>query len=155
MTSMRDDEVERALDRSLARLPAPRAPRSLLPRVMAAVVTPSAPWYARPWLTWHPALQTVSLVVVLAGVTFVWMAWSRPEATFAALSSVASPEMTSWTSAAARRTNQISTLMSLLWDVVLGPIAIFVLVLAVFVAVACAAAWTAVSRVALGGADSR
>ena len=154
MTTMRDDQLERALDRSLAKLPAPRAPRTLLPRVMAAVAAPTGPWYARPWLSWHPAWQTVSLMVVLAGVSLAWMAWSRPDAMFATVSSLGPPAVASWASTAATRVNQISAVVSLLWDVVLGPIAIFVLALAVFVAVACAAAWTAVSRVALGGADS-
>jgi hypothetical protein len=150
---MRDDELDRALDRSLANLPAPRAPRTLRPRVMAAVARPAAPWYARPWLSWHPGLQTVSLLAVLAAVSVVSMAWARPEAVFAQLSAFGPPEASTWASAAASRVSQITAVVSLLWDVVFGPIAIFVLAVAVFVAVACAAAWTAVSRVALGGAD--
>jgi hypothetical protein len=153
MNSMRDDELDRALDRSLSRLPAPRAPRTLLPRVMAAVAKPAGRWYARPWLSWHPALQTASLVGVLACVTFVWMAWAQPDAVLARLSVLGPPQASAWASAASTRINQITTVLSVLWDVVLGPIAIFVLAVAVFVAVACAAAWTAVSRVALGGAD--
>ena len=153
MTSMRDDELDRALDRSLSRLPAPRAPRTLLPRVLAAVARPAAPWYSRPWLSWHPALQTASLVGVLASMAFVWMAWAQPDAMFSRLSAFGAPQAPAWASAASTRITQITTVLSVLWDVVLGPIAIFVLAVAVFVAVACAAAWTAVSRVALGGAD--
>jgi hypothetical protein len=155
MTSMRDDELDRALDRSLAQLPAPRAPRTLLPRVMAAVAQPAAPWYARPWLSWHPGLQTVSLLGVLAAVSLVWMAWARPEAVFAQVSAFGPPQASTWASAVASRVSQITAVVSLLWDVVLGPIAIFVFAVALFVALACAAAWTAVSRVALGGADSQ
>ena len=155
MRPTRDDELDRALDRSLARLPGPRAPRTLVPRVMAAVAQSDARWYARPWLSWHPGLQTVSLLAVLGAISLVWMAWARPDAVFAQLSAFGPPEAAAWASAIASRVNQITAVVSLLWDVVLGPIAIFVLAVAVFVAVACAAAWTAVSRVALGGADSQ
>jgi hypothetical protein len=41
------------------------------------------------------------------------------------------------------------------WNVLFGPIAIVVLGLTIVVALACAAAWTAVSRVTFGGASSQ
>ena len=145
---------DRDLDRALSVLPPPRAPRTLAPRVMAAIAAPAAPWYARPWLSWHPALQTASLFVVLSAIALVVMVWARPETVLAQVSTVASPETVSWATRLATRVKQITAVTSLLWDVVLGPIAIFVLAVALFVAMACAAAWTAVSRVALGGADS-
>ena len=56
-------ELERLVDRALGQLPAPRAPRTLLPRVMAAVPTPARPWHARPWLMWPAGWQIISLVV--------------------------------------------------------------------------------------------
>ena len=151
---MTDRDPDRALDRALSRLPGPRAPRTLVPRVMAAVAAPPR-WYARPWLSWHPALQTLSLMAFLSAVALAWMAWSQPAALLAQVSSLGAPEFAAWASAVAERLNKITAVMSVLWDVVLGPIAVFVLAVAVFVAVACAAAWTAVSRVALGGADSQ
>ena len=60
-------DLERLVDRELKRLPQPRAPRSLLPRVMAAVAEPRPlKWYSRPWLAWPWALQAhYSLVVSL------------------------------------------------------------------------------------------
>jgi len=64
---MQDDnrELERLADRELRRLPAPRAPETLLPRVLAAVAAWSQrPWYSRAWFTWPLAWQAVSVVVV-------------------------------------------------------------------------------------------
>ena len=59
------------LDRALSELPAPRAPRTLLPRVLAATVDNPA---ARPtgWLTWPLAWQVAIplsiLAIVVAGL---------------------------------------------------------------------------------------
>ena len=54
-------DLERLTDRALRSLPTPRAPRSLLPRVLAAVAAEaSRPWYARAWLSWPLHWQLVS-----------------------------------------------------------------------------------------------
>ncbi len=58
-----DETWETRLDRELKRLPDRSAPRTLIPRVMAAVQTRAvAPWYHQPWWDWHPALKAVSLL---------------------------------------------------------------------------------------------
>jgi hypothetical protein len=68
-----------ALDRALRRLPLPRAPHTLLPRVLAAAGAWAArPWYRRAWLTWPTAWQAAScalFALVLAGA-----AWALPMA---------------------------------------------------------------------------
>ena len=64
-----EDDLERVAQRALERLPAPRAPHTLLPRVMAAVQQwTRRPWYARAWVTWPlgwQALSTAALVLLL------------------------------------------------------------------------------------------
>src|SRR5262245_38476495 len=58
---MHPADLERLVDRRLRQLPAPRAPRTLLPRVLAAVREWSErPWYQRAWLTWPVAWQIAS-----------------------------------------------------------------------------------------------
>ena len=68
-------DLERLTDRALRTLPTPRAPRSLLPRVLAAVAAEaSRPWYARAWLSWPLHWQLVSgaaTVSVVVAAMFV------------------------------------------------------------------------------------
>jgi hypothetical protein len=132
-----DLDLERLVDRELKRLPAPRAPRTLMPRVMAATAgkRPLA-WYSRPWLEWPMALQLVSVVVAGVLAAGAWMLWNQ------------APELT-------LRLNQTAAVSRALWSVFLGPIAFVVLALTIVVALACAAAWTAVTRVTFGGASSQ
>ncbi len=72
---MTPDELEKMIDCELKRLPAPRAPRTLLPRVLAAVqARATAPWYQRAWLTWPrqwQALSLAALVALLAGAALL------------------------------------------------------------------------------------
>lgn len=59
--------LETAVDRELKALPHLRAPRTLLPRVRAAIEQRAASsWYHRAWQTWPPALQAVSMLALLA-----------------------------------------------------------------------------------------
>src|SRR5258706_15102749 len=54
-------DLETLVDRELRQLPAPRAPHTLLPRVLAAVQQWSQrPWYTRAWFTWPAAAQIAS-----------------------------------------------------------------------------------------------
>ena len=59
-------ELERAMHAAFMRLPTETAPRSLLPRVMAAA-SPlrDRPWYARSWHTWPHSWQVASLAFCL------------------------------------------------------------------------------------------
>jgi hypothetical protein len=129
---------QRASDR-LRRQPDVRAPRQLLSNVMAAVAGAHAqPWYSRPWLSWPIALQALSIVIVAGLGTVAWSLWADARAI-----------------GVIQQLRQATSAARVLWDVVFGPIAMFVLALTVIVSLACAAAWTAVRHVALGGASSR
>jgi hypothetical protein len=53
--------------RGVRRLPLPRAPHTLLPRVMTAVQQwAQRPWYAREWFTWPLGWQIASVAALLA-----------------------------------------------------------------------------------------
>jgi hypothetical protein len=130
-------DLERIVDRELRRLPAPRAPRSLAPRVMAAVAASRpAAWYARPWLMWPVWMQAVSVIALAGLAAGAWSLWNEAPVV-------------------AQRANQMAAVSRAFWNVLFGPIAIVVLALTIVVALACAAAWTAVSRVTFGGASSQ
>jgi hypothetical protein len=59
-------ELERFVSRHLRALPMPRAPLTLLPRVLAAARAWSErPWYAREWLTWPLIWQLGSVALLL------------------------------------------------------------------------------------------
>src|SRR5258706_2570822 len=70
-------DLETLVDRELRQLPAPRAPHTLLPRVLAAVQQWSQrPWYARAWFTWPAAAQIASaaaLVLIVVGSALLIM----------------------------------------------------------------------------------
>jgi hypothetical protein len=148
---MNPDDLERLVDQDLKRLPAPRAPKTLLPRVLAATVErPAVPWYAQPWLAWPLAWQAASVAALLA----------LGAAMFFALPLV---HQVSW-DAAARRTvvatggdagvlealAKAATLARVLCRMVIEPVAFAVLVLTVWLSLSCAALWAALDKFALG-----
>jgi hypothetical protein len=150
------NELDEQLDRELRELPGPRAPETLLPRVMLAVAEADAkPWYARAWMTWPREVQVASallLALVVAGL------WSIAPIGFQGIADVVSPAANDiWTRLAAvvRQTEQVATLGRVLWEVLLGPIAAHALVFTVLIAFFCALFWTAVTRLALGEAASQ
>ncbi len=62
-----DFDLEKQVDGALRSLPTPRAPRTLAPRVMAALAVRSAlPWYRRTWFEWPRGWQAVSATLTVA-----------------------------------------------------------------------------------------
>ena len=67
-------DLEQKVDRELRRLPLPRAPHTLLPRVLAAVEAwVNRPWYTRAWFTWPVGWQVASVALLALVVAGVWM----------------------------------------------------------------------------------
>ena len=131
--------LEQRASERLRTMPSVRAPRTLLPNVLAAIAASRAlPWYSRPWLDWPIALQALSMVLVAALGTAAWSLWADARVT-----------------GVIQQLREATSAARVLWDVLIGPIAMFVLAVTVIVSLACAAAWTAVRHVALGGASSR
>jgi hypothetical protein len=129
-------DLERLLDAELRRLPVPRAPQTLLPRVMAAVRPAEA---VSGWSTWPRAWQTAAAILMLAAAAgAAWLA-TAPPAPVAGL---------------AERAGDTAALIRVLWDVLLGPAAAYLFVLGIALTLACAAAWAAL-ELALGGASQR
>jgi hypothetical protein len=139
------------LDQALQALPTPRAPRTLLPRVMAAVEAQPEPVRGRPWFTWAPEWQALSLtavVVLVATAAFLApyadVAWTfgfgvlervRPDAASGVHDAVA-----------------FATAARMLWQALFQPVLGYVVIWILLMSLACAAFGAALS-VALGGAS--
>lgn len=144
-------ELQQFVDRELKRLPTPRAPQTLLPRVLAATVGRKAvPWYRRPWLEWPRPWQLASLVgiaAIAAGLSFVFSI--VPPGLAERLTGGAPGRI----GASGAALDEAATVVRLLWHVVIAPVAFYLLVLTVSVTLTCAAIWAALERFALGEAS--
>jgi hypothetical protein len=70
MNEDKNSQLEAVVDRELKALPNLRAPKTLLPRVMAMIEQRAGvPWYRRAWQTWPLPLQAVSMLVLLTAFT--------------------------------------------------------------------------------------
>jgi hypothetical protein len=145
-------DIEQRVDRALKALPAPRAPHTLLPRVMAAVAhTGRAPWYSRAWLTWPRAAQAASLFVLVAIGLAMW--WQMPVVSAWASNAAAIGEpLTRGVSVALDWAATGVAVGRAIW-LVAKPFVVYFLLIAVMTSLMAAAFWTVVNRLALGGAS--
>lgn len=144
---MNPDDLERLIGAELKRLPAPRAPRTLLPRVLATTAGDhqlGSPAPARRWAPSPPAWQSALVILVAAAACAVVLASSR---------------LSSWTGATGALATLLagldltSALVRVSWRVLLAPLAFSVMAAAVILSLGCAALWSALNRFALGGAS--
>jgi hypothetical protein len=149
-----EDDLERLTDHELRQLPTPRAPQTLLPRVMAAVEAwAGRPWYSRAWFTWPVGWQAISaaaLVMVIAGAVFF-----APRVEAAASGAIATVQMFAGgvTDAAPVETTAHSA--RILWRTLLEPLATYALVVVVLMVLACAVFGTALNHVVIERAEQR
>lgn len=151
---MNAEDLERLIDRELKQLPGPKAPATLLPRVLVATVhRRPAPWYARPWVTWPRIWQVASVACLVAlGIGVSMGVSALPEVAGAVPTKVAGG-LSGRIAEGLRAVDQGATVVRVFWQVLVEPIAFYLLVLAISLTLACAAVWAALERVALGGAS--
>lgn len=149
-------DLQELVDRELKRLPGPRAPRTLLPRVLAATVDrPALPWYRGAWVTWPRAWQAVSIAAFVLVVAGAWFA-VPVIASFLSSSSIGSVSAVPERVATVGRTaSETATVVRLFWRVLIEPVAVYLFALALSLSLACALIWTALERLALGGAQQQ
>jgi hypothetical protein len=148
--TMDQDDLERHVHRDLARLPRPRAPRTLRPRVMEAVLPAVV---GHPWFTWPWPLQMAAALMVVGLAAGVFWQWP---VLMTALSSVVPESVQTsagYLTSTAETASSVVRLLQLTWAGVVAPMAKLVLLLTVMLCTACAVCLAAFSRVALGGAS--
>jgi hypothetical protein len=144
-------ELETIIGRELKELPAPRAPHTLLPRVLAAVHAWSMrPWYERAWLTWPIEWQmasTAALILLLAGGAM--MLPGARDAAVAAVSTFAAPLLGEFADAAKSAAVAVNA-AAVLWRALLEPLIPYAFGLVALMCLACAAFGTALNHVVFG-----
>ena len=145
-------DLEQLIDAELKRLPTPAAPRTLLPRVLAATAAQPQAQPARGSLAWSHGWQFAAGAVAAVVLLGIWKlaAYAQPFAA-ALLPSAGFGRAAALT----RGADDAATVVRVLWDVLLQPVATYVSVLAISFALACALLWSAVERLAPGGASQR
>lgn len=150
---MNQFDLQQLLDRELKRLPAPRAPRTLLPRVLAATVQGAPVRAPSGWLAWPRSWQLASAALLLALAAGGWMLW--PIVMAVDLAAQPLGNTSSRIATVVRSADEGAAIVRVLWQVVLAPVATYVSVLAIALTLACGVLWTALERFALGGASQR
>ena len=149
-------DLAKQIDRALRALPAPRAPRTLVPRVMAAVELSLAPWYTRAWVTWPAVWQVASaaaLVMLVAGFAGVVQLGPAAGTVVDVIGSRATVALPTSVVAFLSGVGSFIDAARIVWRVVVEPILGYVVLFVVVMSVACVAFGTALNRVALGGAS--
>ena len=151
---MNEQDLERLAQRELQRLPAPRAPHSLLPRVMAAVEAWAArPWYTRAWFTWPVGWQAASVVAVALLVTGAVLVGPHVQA--AASGMLAAVQLLAGGVSDAAPVETTANGARILWRTLLEPLATYALVVIVLMFLACAVFGTALNHVVIERAEQR
>lgn len=142
-------DLEELVDKDLRQLSMPRAPHTLLPRVMTAVQAwASRPWYARAWFTWPLGWQAalIAALILLAGGTAVLLpgAWAAAGEGISALTGGVVSDVAS----IARRIEVMANTAQVVWRVLLEPFVAYLFGLVALMCLACAAFAAALNRVA-------
>ena len=145
---MTDWNLEQLVDRELKRLPQPRAPHTLMARVLAAVAAmPALPWYARPWRRWPLGWQLTSAAVVLTVLVGTTLAVQYAVQMFNPEALPAAASASALLSRAALVTRGIETI----WRVLVEPLALVAIVPVLMMFGATVVFGAALGRLAFGG----
>ena len=144
-------DLERLIARELRNLPEPRAPRSLLPRIMAAAQEMAErPWYQRAWLTWPLAWQIASAALLIGLVTGGALLLPQLRTVVAALAFIADVQGNVVEST--RDVEVATTAVRVLWRTLLAPVVPYALGLVLLMCAACAVFGTALNHLVFGRA---
>jgi hypothetical protein len=128
-----NDDLAAFVDRELRRLPTPRAPQTLLPRVLAAAdAWARRPWYTRAWFAWPAGWRVASVAAVALLVFGVWKLPPAPASLVGA--------------AGATR---------VVWDLLVAPALPYAVAFVVLMALTCAAVGFALNYVLLERAEQQ
>jgi hypothetical protein len=151
---MHRGDLKAIVDEGLRQLPAPKAPPTLLPRVMAVVAEWAArPWYTRAWFTWPAAWQVASIALLIVLIAGGALLQTRLQG---ALQGAPTPEFAAGVTARVvgveRGAEAAARAATVLWHALFEPVATYAVALVVMLSLACAIVGAALNRVAVGGA---
>jgi hypothetical protein len=142
-------DLERLADRKLRELPAPRAPHTLLPRVLLAVQQwTRRPWYARAWFTWPLAWQVSSIAALILVVAAGAALLPDVQAAMTGAAARLAPGMIGDVTEMAQGMSATITAAQAVWRALLQPLVGYVFALVVMMCLACAAFGAALNHVA-------
>jgi len=153
---MRPTDLETHVDRALRQLPLPRAPHTLLPRVLAAVQEWTLrPWYERAWFTWPLGWQVVSAASLIMLIVGGGMLLPTAEAAADGAMSTLAAGMISDVVGVWQRVEVTANTARILWATLVEPLVPYAFALVVLMCLACAALGTALNHVVLARALPR
>jgi hypothetical protein len=142
-------DLETLVDRELQRLPLPRAPHTLLPRVMAAVQAwAGRPWYERAWFTWPLGWQLASIAVLVLILGAGAVLLPRTAGAAGAVASAVTGRVMADVAPAAQRAEVTANAVRVIWRALVEPLAVYASMLVVLMGLVCAAFGAALGRVA-------
>jgi len=135
----------------LRQLPVPRAPHTLLPRVMAAVQEwARRPWYTRAWRTWPLGWQAASIaalvVLGISGVLFL----PNAQAAVVRVASTYGAGVAGDFAGIAGRVELTRNAAATVWRAVVQPFAVYAVAFVALMWLACAAFGAALNHVIFG-----
>ena len=148
---MNPADLEHVIDRKLKQLPTPRAPHTLLPRVLAAVQDWSLrPWYRRAWFTWPLGGQFAAIVAVVLSAVGSAVLLSTARAAAAGAISTLTGSVVSRIASVAEWTGMTTAAGRILWSTLIEPVLPYGFALVLLMCLACAAFGAVLNRVAFG-----
>jgi hypothetical protein len=153
---MHPADLETFIDAELRKLPPPRAPRTLLPRVLAAVHEWSGrPWYTREWFTWPFGWRVASIAALIMFIG--GSAMLLPIAQAAAASGVSrfSGAAVSHVATVVHGLKVTTDVARVVWRTLVEPYVAYLFVVVALMCLACAAFGAALNHVVLGRALQR
>lgn len=154
---MRSADLETVAHRALRALPQPRAPHTLLPRVLRAATAWSLrPWYARAWFTWPREGQVTALAALcaVAAVGLLLLA-ATVQAAIARILAVSGGRLMHAAAAAAEDLAVAVDAGQVVWGTLIQPLAPYAAAIVIVMCVACAVFGLALNQVALGRMSER
>ena len=149
---MHPADLEAFVDEALGGLPEPRAPHTLLPRVLAAAQHWSLrPWYARAWFTWPRGWQVAAVIALsaIAGASAVLL-----PGLYGTAVQVTLPVVGRFATAADYMT-VAADVGQVLWRTLLQPLAEYAFAFVLVMCLACAVFGMALNQVVLGRMSER
>jgi hypothetical protein len=141
-------DLEALVGRGLRQLPVPRAPRTLLPRVLAAVqALARRPWYERAWFTWPAGWRLASIAALIAIVGAGAVLVPKTIAAAGAVASTLTGRVMEDVAPMAQRAEVTTNTVRVIWRALLEPLVAYAFGFVALMCLACAAFGVALNRV--------